>query len=266
MGGGTVSPQIFPWGGGLHISKQSGKWIHGLPHCGISLIFTLHFKTSCAFITGELVKLFSPLDGILEGFYHRILSQVSNLPEGILASAKCTNDLSGFLDLLELLVASRRQTAVSFTCQRMLFLNAEDVLSLTTSPVPTFIKKKSIVLLKRCVLCKAGEDLVTGKGSPSFLRGPHLDEDRVAFSNAVLQLVDSGWLNRLLVGEKVARFGGSRVRPELDIRSGPDDVFLTGLSLILLKALETRVQKSTSEFEAQGNLILKACLVGRGGE
>nr|XP_056722071.1 protein Lines homolog 1 [Euleptes europaea] len=200
---------------------------------------------------GGLAKLFSPLDGILEGFYRLILSQAPDLPEGAPASAKCTNALSSFLDLLELLVASRSRTAASFACQRMLFSNTAYVLGLTASPVPGFIKKKSVVLLKRCILCKAGEDLVTGKASPSSHRDPHLDEDRCVFSSAVLQFVNSGWLNRLSVGEKIAHFGGSRVRPNLDICRGPDEVFLRALSLVLLKALEIRVRKSTSEREAQ---------------
>ncbi|KAL8197484.1 UNVERIFIED_CONTAM: hypothetical protein K2H54_026487 [Gekko kuhli] len=200
---------------------------------------------------GELKKLFSPLDGILEGFCRHVLSQASDLPEGRLPSSKHMNSLSGFLDLLELLVASRSQTAASFACQRMLFLNVAYVLGLTTSPVHTFIKKKSMVLLKRCILCKAGEDLVMGKVPPSSLQDPHLDEDRIVFSNTVLQFVDSGWLNRLFDGEKVARFGASQVRPGLDICGGLDDVFLRALSLVLLKALETKVQNSTSECEAQ---------------
>ncbi|XP_060116276.1 protein Lines homolog 1 [Heteronotia binoei] len=200
---------------------------------------------------GELEKLFSPLDGILEGFYHCALSQGPDLPEGILASAKHTNSLSGFLDLLELLAASRSRTAVPFACQRMLFLNVADALGLITSPVHAFIKKKSVVLLKRCILCKAGEDLVRGKAPPSFPQDPHLHEDRVVFSNTVLQFVDSGWLNWLSVGEKAAYFGGSQVRPEFDTCGGLDDVFLRALSLVLLKALETRVLNSTSEYEAQ---------------
>ncbi|XP_077173397.1 protein Lines homolog 1 isoform X2 [Paroedura picta] len=203
---------------------------------------------------GELKKLFSPLDGLLERFYHRILSQASALPDGVLASAECTNNLSGFLDFLELLVASRSQTAVASACQRMLFLYAAEVLALTTSPVHAFVKKKSVVLLKRCVLCRAGEDLVTGKVPPSSLRDPHLDEDRVVFANAVLQFVESGWLSRAFVGEKAARFAGSPARPELEICRGPDDVSLRALSLILLKALEIGVQNSTSEREAQALL------------
>ncbi|XP_015263206.1 PREDICTED: protein Lines homolog 1 [Gekko japonicus] len=200
---------------------------------------------------GELEKLFSPLDGILEGFCHPILSQVSDLPEGILPSDKCMNGLSGFLDLLELLVASRSRTAAPFACQRMLFSNVAYVLGLTTSPAHTFVKKKSMVLLKRCILCKAGEDLVMGKVPPSFPQDPHLDEDRVVFSNTVLHFVDSGWLHRLFDGEKAAHFGGSQVRPELDVCCGLDDVFLRALSLVLLKALETKVQSSASEGEAQ---------------
>ncbi|XP_054858793.1 protein Lines homolog 1 isoform X2 [Eublepharis macularius] len=200
---------------------------------------------------GELKKLFSPLDSILEGFYHHHLSQVSDLPKEVPASAECINNLSGFLDLLELLVASRIQTVVTFACQRMVFLNAASVLDLTTSPVPNFIKKKSVVLLKRGILGKAGEDLVMGKVPPSFLQDFHFDEDRTAFSSTVLQFVNSGWLDRLFASEKVVHFGGCQVRPELSICSGPDEVFFRALSLVLLKALEIGVQNSTSEAEAQ---------------
>uniref|UniRef100_A0ACB8E5J6 Uncharacterized protein n=1 Tax=Sphaerodactylus townsendi TaxID=933632 RepID=A0ACB8E5J6_9SAUR len=156
--------------------------------------------------TGGLDKLLSPLDGILEGFYHRVLSQVPDLDKSLPAS---------------------------------------------------FHQRKSVVLLKRGVLCKAGEDLVK-KASPPFLETPISMRTETSSQAPVLQFVNSGWLYRLSVGEKVAHFGGSQVRPELDICNGPDRVFLRALSLVLLKALEIRVQSCTSECEAQGNLILKA--------
>ncbi|XP_053128545.1 protein Lines homolog 1 isoform X2 [Hemicordylus capensis] len=201
----------------------------------------------------ELKKLFTPLDNVLEGFYNGIMSHPGVL-HGTSASAKPTNGLISFLDLLELLVASRSQTQLSFACQRMLFQNAACVLGLTTSPVHSLIKKKSILLLKRCILHKAGEDLIKGREPPSSLLDPHFDQDRLTLASAVLQFVNSGWLNRLPVREEASHFAGSQLRPEVAMQSGPDQVTLRAVSLILLKALEVKIQDSATKAEAQVHL------------
>ncbi|XP_042329505.1 protein Lines homolog 1 [Sceloporus undulatus] len=202
---------------------------------------------------GDLKKLLMPVDETLNGFYNTLMFYYSDITQDIPISAKATNDLSSFLDLLELLVASRIQMPLNLSCQRMLFLNASCVLGLATAPVHDFIKKKSIMLLKKCILHKAGEDLIKRK-APSSHQDLHINTDTSAFADAFLQFVNSGWLNRLTVSGKASHFGGSQVKPEVDICSSADQVTLRALSLVLLKALEIKIQDSAFEAEAKAHL------------
>ncbi|CAI5792717.1 Uncharacterized protein PODLI_1B012995 [Podarcis lilfordi] len=200
---------------------------------------------------GGLQKILTSLDKVLEDFYNRIPSSYSEIAQ---VSAKATNNLSSFLDLLELLVASRTQAPLNLVCQRMLLLNVSCVLGLVTSPVHDLIKKKAIVLLKKCILHKAGEDLIKGK-VPSFSHPDlHFDKDRLVFAGAVLQFVATGWLNRFSLSEKASHYGGSQVKPEVGICCSPAQVTLRALSLVLLKALEVKITDSASEAEARVQL------------
>ncbi|XP_062998467.1 protein Lines homolog 1 [Elgaria multicarinata webbii] len=208
---------------------------------------------------GGLKKLLTPLDSVLEGFYKHIMTYYLDISQDIPISAKATNDLSGFLDLLEILVASRIQVPLNLICQRIVFLDASCVLNLPTSPVHDLIKKKSIMLLKKCILHKAGEDLIKRKTPPSSHQDPHFDKDRLALAGAVLQFVNFGWLNRLPVSKKASHFGGSHIKPEVDICSSPDHVTLRALSLLLLKALEIKIQDSASEVDARAHLESVMC-------
>ncbi|KAJ7311348.1 hypothetical protein JRQ81_006964 [Phrynocephalus forsythii] len=203
---------------------------------------------------GDLEVVLGPLDKIFEGIYNSAASYYSDLPQDIAISPKVTNDLSSFLDLLEMLVASRIQVPLNCSCQRMVFLNASCVLDLSTAPLHYLIKKKSITLLKTCILQKAGEDVIKKKMPSSSHQDSHFEPDRLALAGAVLQHVNSGWLNKLSVGENVSHFGGSQVKPEVDLCHRSDQVTLRALSLILLKALEIKIQDSSSEVYIQVQL------------
>ncbi|XP_065414186.1 protein Lines homolog 1 isoform X4 [Chrysemys picta bellii] len=196
-----------------------------------------------------LKKVFTPLDTVLEGFYNSILSRRFNSFQDTSLYSKAANNLIGFIDFLEVLVASRIQIESHFKCQRILFLNTSCILDLTYSSVHYLIKKKSIMLLKKCILYKAGEDFISGSLPPLSLQDPYLDKDMLALANVVLQAVNLGWLNQIPVSEKASYFGGSEAQPDDGIHSGPDQVILRALSLVLLKALEIKVQNSTKAAE-----------------
>ncbi|KAH0620054.1 hypothetical protein JD844_014592 [Phrynosoma platyrhinos] len=202
---------------------------------------------------GDLKKLLMPLDEILNGFYNSIMFYYSDIMQDTPICAKATNDLSSFLDLLELLIASRIKMPLNLSCQRILFLNASCVLGLTTAPVHDLVKKKSIILLKKCILHKAGEDLIKRETFSSH-QDLHINTDTSVFADTFLQFVNSGWLNRLSISEKASHFGGSQVKPEMDICSSADQVTLRALSLVLLKALEIKIQNSAFEAEAKVHL------------
>uniref|UniRef100_A0A8C3XSR5 Lines homolog 1 n=1 Tax=Chelydra serpentina TaxID=8475 RepID=A0A8C3XSR5_CHESE len=201
-----------------------------------------------------LKKVFTPLDTVLEGFYNSILSHHFNSCQDTSLYSKAANNLIGFIDFLEVLVASRIQLESHFKCQRILFLNTSYILDLTYSSVHYLIKKKSIMLLKKCILYKAGEDFISGSLPILSLQDPYLDKDMLALANVVLQAVNLGWLNQIPVSEKASYFGGSEAQPEDGVHSGPDQVILRALSLVLLKALEIKVQNSTKAAEIKGDL------------
>lgn len=193
-----------------------------------------------------ILKFLAPLDAVLEGFYNSILqhhfdSQLYSLPY-----SEAANNLVSFTDVLEALLASRTQLELPLRCQRVLFLKVSYVLNLINSSTHYFIKKKFIMLLKKCVLYKSQEDAVSGS---QFLQNPYLKEDMLALSNAVLQVVNLTWLNEIPLGEKASYFGSSEALSGDNSQSGSDQTVLRALSLAVLKALEFKCQNSATEAE-----------------
>ncbi|XP_030353340.1 protein Lines homolog 1 isoform X2 [Strigops habroptila] len=194
---------------------------------------------------GVLKKLLAPLDAVLEGFYNSILFHRFDSHHYTSPYSEATNTLVSFIDLVEALLASRIELE-PFRCQRILFLKVSHVLNIITSSVHYLIKKKFILLLKKCVLYKPREDAKSGS---LFLQTPSLHEDMLALSNAILQVVDLTWLNRIPLGEKASYFGGSEAAHGDDTPGGPDQTVLRALSLVVLKALEFKFQNSATEAE-----------------
>ncbi|KAF1571842.1 UNVERIFIED_CONTAM: hypothetical protein FQV15_0006906, partial [Eudyptes pachyrhynchus] len=199
---------------------------------------------------GILKKMLAPLDAVLEGFYHSILFHHFDSHHYTSAYSEAVNNLISFIDLLEALLASRIELELPLRCQRVLFLQVSYVLNLISSPIHYLIKKKFIMLLKKCVLYKSREDAKSGS---LFLQNPSLYEDMLALSNAVLQVVNLTWLNRIPLSEKASYFGGSEASPGDDARGGSDQTVLRALSLVVLKALEFKFQNSATEADIKGD-------------
>ncbi|XP_062498740.1 protein Lines homolog 1 [Pezoporus occidentalis] len=197
---------------------------------------------------GIFKKLLAPLDAVLEGFYNSILFHRFDSHHYASPYSEDTNTLVSFIDLLEALLASRIELE-PLRCQRILFLKVSHVLDVISSPVHYLIKKKLILLLKKCVLYKPREDAKCGS---LFFQTPSLHEDMLALSNAVLQLVDLTWLNQIPLSEKASYFGGSEAAPGGSTPGGPDQTVLRALSLVVLKALEFKFENSTTETEIKG--------------
>ncbi|NWR34141.1 LINES protein, partial [Tachuris rubrigastra] len=198
---------------------------------------------------GVLKKLLAPLDAVLEGFYNAILFHHFDSHYYTSPYSEATTNLISFIDLLEVLLASRTDLELPLRCQRMLFLKVSYVLNLISSSIPYVIQKKFILLLKKCVLHKPRED--AGSGSVS-LQGLPLCEDMLALSNAVLQLGSLTWLNQIPLDEKSSYFGSSEPAPGDDPQGGSDQTVLRALSLVVLKALEFKIHNSAAEAEIQG--------------
>ncbi|XP_069481132.1 protein Lines homolog 1 [Ambystoma mexicanum] len=196
----------------------------------------------------SLKKLLPPLDSVFERFYSSMLSPYSDgADQTIPLNHKTANNLSTFLDLLEILVASRLALKSHFACQRVLFLCTSKALAILSSPIQYYISKKLVLLLKKVLLWKAGQDFLCGPLAASpLLRDPFLETDLLLLSNEVLRVVNFGLLQQIPVSAGASFFGGSHVHSEDDIQTGPDLVQLGALSLTLLKALETKVQMESS--------------------
>ncbi|NXC13304.1 LINES protein, partial [Corythaeola cristata] len=198
---------------------------------------------------GVLKKLLAPLDAVLEGFYNSILFHHFDSHHYTSPYSEAANNLISFIDLLEALLASRIEVELLLRCQRVLFLKVSYVLNLISSPIHYLIKKKFIMLLKKCVLYKYREDAESGS---LFLQNPSLYEDMLTLSNTVLQVVNLTWLNQIPLSGKTSYFGGSETSGD-DTQGGSDQTVLRALSLIVLKALEFRFQNSATEAGIKGD-------------
>ncbi|XP_004431949.1 PREDICTED: protein Lines homolog [Ceratotherium simum simum] len=201
------------------------------------------FKDTCSQKTEILKQFLTPFHTLFEVFYNSLFSQHF---ENHKDTSKIINSLICFLELLELLVASRIHLKLHFTCQRILFLKPSCVLDVITWPVPAFVKRKFIIFIKKCLLRKVGEDLCRGSVLAFVLPDRHLDVDLLALAGAVLQAVDLGLLRTLSVHGKPSCFGGGEVQPGRERVPGPDHVVLRAASLLIIKSLEIKFQNCAS--------------------
>ncbi|XP_041325085.1 protein Lines homolog 1 [Pyrgilauda ruficollis] len=199
---------------------------------------------------GALKKLLAPLDAVLEGFYSAILLHHFDSHHYTSPYSEAANNLISFIDLLEALLVSRTELELPLRCQRILFLKVSYVLNVISSSVPYVIKKKSILLLKKCVLYKSREDAT---GGSVFLQTSSLCEDMLALSNVVLQVVNLTWLNQIPLSGKSSYFGSSETAPGHDSQGASDQTVLRALSLVVLKALEFKIHNSQKEAEIKGD-------------
>ncbi|XP_050834598.1 protein Lines homolog 1 isoform X1 [Serinus canaria] len=199
---------------------------------------------------GALKKLLAPLDAVLEGFYSAILLHHFDSHHYTSPYSAATNNLISFIDLLEALLVSRTELELPLRCQRILFLKVSYVLNVISSSIPYVIKKKFILLLKKCVLYKSREDAKSGS---LFLQTPSSCEDMLALSNVVLQVMNLTWLNQIPLSGKSSYFGSSETAPGHDSQGASDQTVLRALSLVVLKALEFKIHNSATEAEIKGD-------------
>ncbi|XP_007988763.3 protein Lines homolog 1 isoform X1 [Chlorocebus sabaeus] len=209
------------------------------------------FKDSCSQKTEILKQFLTHFDTIFEVFYNSLFSQHF---ENCQDTSKIVNILICFLELLELLIASRIYLKLHFTCQRILFLKPSCMLEVITWPIQAFVKRKVIIFLKKCLLFKVGEDLCRGSVPPLMPPDRHVAMDMLALANAVLQAVNSGLLKTLSVYGKHSFFGGDEVQPGCEHITSPDHVILRAASLVIMKSLEIKFQNCSSASEMKVDL------------
>ncbi|XP_052017039.1 protein Lines homolog 1 isoform X2 [Apodemus sylvaticus] len=232
----------------LSESSESGEAVHCL--WILTAVIKEIFKDTHSRRTESLKQLLTPFDITFEVFYNSLFSQHFGSfqnPSNIINSLMC------FLELLELLVASRIHLKLHFRSQRMLFLKPH-ALDILAWPIPAFIKRKLIILIKKCLLCKVGEDLCR-ESVPTLMSPDHLlDSDMLALADALLQAVHLGLWKALTVPGKPSCFGGDEVQPGCRLGAGPDHVTLRAASLITVKSLEIKFQNCTSATEMKVDL------------
>ncbi|MBN3308908.1 LINES protein, partial [Amia calva] len=196
-----------------------------------------------------LDNLFIVLDPILNDLYSSMFSprDVSQEPPGYSEdTSDSETNLTSFISLLEVLITARTRLCISASSPRLLFIQASLALQLVICPVHHIVRKKMLLLLKRCLLQKAGEDFSLGEVDSSLKRDIYFYTDMLALANAVLHSVDSGWLGNVSVNSSTSFFGGDTVLYEGTLEMS-DFVMLRAASLVLLKSLEYKVQQSRKE-------------------
>ncbi|XP_036133849.1 protein Lines homolog 1 [Molossus molossus] len=231
-----------------NLSEYSDKVVYCL--WTLTAVMKEIYKDTCSQKTEILKQFLTLFDTIFEVFYNSLFSQHFENPQ---ETYKIVNSLICFLELLELLIASRIHLDLHFTCQRILFLKPACVLDVVTWPVEAFVKRRVIVFLKKCLLWTAGEDLFRGAAPAVAPPSRHLDVDTLALADAVLQAVDLGLLRTLSVHRKPACFGGE-VQPGREQGPGPDHVTLRAASLLIIKSLEIKFQNCASAKEMKVHL------------
>ncbi|XP_069029013.1 protein Lines homolog 1 isoform X2 [Embiotoca jacksoni] len=140
------------------------------------------------------------------------------------------------LDLLEVL------TAAGLMCGGRLTIHVHSSALLKTVSCSSqyFVKKQAVLLLKRAVLQKVGEDWALGEALSGQRTRENQSYDMSLLTRSVLTAVANDWLQTVQV-EQDAFFGGTRQTRGEDSPE-PDCVMLRAVSLILLKSVEFHIQ------------------------
>lgn len=189
--------------------------------------------------------MLTPLATALDEFYDGLFTQLPNPSKGF-------HILLAALDLLELLVAARIRGHWPDPCRRLVSRTLSRVLEIVAWPVPAFVRRKCVVFLKKCLLCKVGEDLGPASVPALRLPDPGLEVDTAALADVVLRAVDSGLLRTLPAPGKAARFGGDEIQPSTPYGQGTDQVLLRAASLLVTKSLQIQLQSCASAKEMKG--------------
>lgn len=153
------------------------------------------------------------------------------------------------LDLLEVLTASCLICGAG-VCQRVTHLYSSALLTTISCSDEYFVKKRALLLLKRAVLQKAGEDWALGEALVTGHNYEHFSSDMSVLAQSVLTAVAANWLQSVQVGS-ASGFGGTRhVRG--DEGQKPDCVMLRAVSLLLLKSMELHIQTAAGTGESAG--------------
>ncbi|KAM8894270.1 protein Lines homolog 1 isoform 3-T3 [Spinachia spinachia] len=218
---------------------------------------------SCLWSLTEVLKR------LLKGPHHDILGELlaafdtslsalcsKFLPEERTAGAQClmeaTSTAGLLMDLLEVLTASSLigGAGVCLRSQRITIIHSSALLTTVSCSPQYFVKKRALLLLKRAVLQKAGEDWASAAVLSTGLRYENFHSDMNMLAHGVLTVVAAGWLQTVQV-KSASYFGGTkRIGGEEDHK--PDCVMLRAASLLLLKSMELHIQAARATAGVDG--------------
>ncbi len=217
-------------------------WIY----IGLKPIFAFSFQRiwflnpSCLFFSIDvLTKLLSGLDSSIACLYTNLLTPDSQEPHER-EPVDLSKTMCEFFDLLEVLSTARLRFGVCSSVQRVTFVESRALLHVVRADVEYLVKKRALLLLKRSLLQRAGEDWASAEVGCESHEDHGLTEDVLIMAGGVLQEVTAGWLKEVPVKAQASFFGGN-----CDVSLGgtqKDDVILRAVSLILLKSLEINIQ------------------------
>lgn len=144
------------------------------------------------------------------------------------------------MDLLEVLTASSWicGDSVRLRSQRLTHVHSSALLTLISCSSECFVTKRALLLLKRAVLQKAGEDWALGDVLLPGLKHAHFNADMNVLTESVLTAVAANWLESVRV-DSASFFGGTRRTRGGDAEK-PNCVMIRAVSLLLLKSMELR--------------------------
>uniref|UniRef100_A0A3B3D939 Lines homolog 1 n=1 Tax=Oryzias melastigma TaxID=30732 RepID=A0A3B3D939_ORYME len=198
-------------------------------------------------VGSETVFLSSELLQDLLAELHRSISVLCSalLPESP-ASGLSGTTLCLLLDLVEVLMASALQCGekAGLRKQDLGWVQWPRLLVAVSGPSDPFVKRRTLLLLKRVLLLKPGEEWTTGGRRLTAKPGAEL----APVAHAVLAAVDAGWLDSIRVGPHTF-FGGGVPRG-----GGADEAMLRAASLLLLRGLGFKVFVSLTEMGGASKL------------
>uniref|UniRef100_A0A8C5GPN2 Lines homolog 1 n=2 Tax=Gouania willdenowi TaxID=441366 RepID=A0A8C5GPN2_GOUWI len=170
------------------------------------------------------------------------------LPEERKEESQCLEELNSssssrgptfclLLDLLEVLGASvgMCRTEASLKSQSLVYIHSSGLLTAVSGSSEYYVKKKVMLLLKRAVLQRLGEDWAC-VGGLTTLRSSSSSSGLNMMAHSVLAAVNHGWLNSIQV-QSASYFGGT-LPVCSDVEQEADSVMLRAVSLTVLRSIE----------------------------
>ncbi|XP_073509466.1 protein Lines homolog 1 [Phyllobates terribilis] len=198
----------------------------------------------------HLLQIMGALEDVFVGFCSTSITRLSVTecqPPPL--KAESSSQLSCLLDLLEVMVALRIELKLNISfCRHVLSVILPQTLDLMSVPIPYFVKKQVILVLKRCLLYKAGEDFLPSPHNICNQQDATLDEELAILATTLLNSVYHGWLLQVPSSDRSSSFGGANKGSE----RGPDLVFLGAASLSVLKALEILFHNKNKSYSSIG--------------